>query len=116
MEEARIAVEAAERAAEESEKEARIAQEKAEESAQRTSEAATAEEELRQALAELHEQESTYNKKKQELEDKSEDGSLGVVQRNKAKNELSQHLAEDPLPLRRAKLTTAAATKKSRKS
>jgi len=50
------------------------------------------------------------------LKKKSEDTNLGVVQRNKAKNELAQHLAEDPLPLRRAKLTTEAATKKAEKA
>jgi len=49
------------------------------------------------------------------LKKKSEDTNLGVVQRNKAKNELAQHLSEDPLPLRRAKLTTQAATKKQKK-
>jgi len=31
---------------------------------------------------------------------------LGVVTRNKAKAELEIHLAEDPLPLRRAKINT----------
>jgi len=79
-------------------------------------EAAQAEEELRRALEELHAQENAYNNKKQELERKSEDNNLGVVQRNKAKNELAQHLSEDPLPLRRAKLTTEAATKKAEKA
>jgi len=38
------------------------------------------------------------------------------VQQNKAKNELAQHLAEDPLPLRRAKITTEAATKKAQRA
>jgi len=50
------------------------------------------------------------------LKKKSEDTNLGVVQRNKAKNELAQHLSEDPLPLRKAKLTTEAATKKAEKA
>jgi len=79
-------------------------------------EATKAEAELRAALDELHAQEEAYNQRKMELERKSEDTNLGVVQRNKAKNELAQHLAEDPLPLRRAQLTTEAATKKSGKS
>jgi len=35
------------------------------------------------------------------------------VQRNKAKNELAQHLSSDPLPLRRAKITQEAAVKKA---
>ena len=34
----------------------------------------------------------------------------------RAKAELAQHLAEDPLPLRRAKLTTQSATKKAEKA
>ena len=33
-----------------------------------------------------------------------------------AKNELAQHLGEDPLPLRRAKITTEAATKKAERA
>jgi len=47
---------------------------------------------------------------------RSEDNSLGVVQRNKAKNELAQHLSEDPLPLRQAKITQEAATKKAERA
>jgi hypothetical protein len=47
---------------------------------------------------------------------KGEDMNLGVVARNKAKNELAQHLAEDPLPLRKAKITLEAATKKAEKA
>jgi len=54
--------------------------------------------------------------KKKNWKKKSEDTNLGVVQRNKAKNELAQHLSEDPLPLRKAKLTTEAATKKAEKA
>jgi len=70
--------------------------------------------ELEQALSELKAQEDAYHNKKAELERKSEEG--GVVSRNKAKAELAQLLAEDPLPLRRAKITTEAAVKKSRKN
>ena len=60
----------------------------------------------------LQEQEDAYARKTEELKQKSEEG--GLVSRNKAKNELAQHLGEDPLPLRRAKITTEAATKKVR--
>jgi len=88
---------------------AQIAEEKAELSA-------IAERELRAALSDLHEQEENYERTKQALTTRSEDPNLGVVQRNKAKNELSQLLAEDPLPLRRAKITTEAATKKAEKA
>jgi len=41
---------------------------------------------------------------------------LESSKKNKAKNELAQHLATDPLPLRKAKLTTEAATKKAEKA
>lgn len=74
-----------------------------------------AEEEVRAAKAELQAQEEAYNSKKTELEDKSENGP-GLVSRNKAKNELQQLLAEDPLPLRRAQTTTEAALRKAEKA
>jgi DNA repair exonuclease SbcCD ATPase subunit len=77
---------------------------------------ALAEAELKAALADLHEQERAYTEKTQQLTTRSSDQSLGVVQRNKAANELAQHLGEDPLPLRRAKLTTEAATKKAERA
>jgi len=38
------------------------------------------------------------------------------VAQNKAKAELAQHLAEDPLPLRKAKITLEAALKKAEKA
>jgi len=116
LQEAQDAVEASEAAAAQAAIEAKKAKDRADEAKVRAEEAAAAEEELRVALQELHEQEHTYNARKQELETRSEDNNLGVVQRNKAKNELAQHMAEDPLPLRRAKLTTEAATKKAEKA
>jgi len=73
-----------------------------------------ADEELKSALAELEAQEKAYEDKKVDLQKKSETG--GVVSRNKAKNLLAQHLAEDPLPLQKAKLTTAAASKRAEKA
>jgi len=72
--------------------------------------------ELQQAITELNAQEKAYNKKKDDLTRKSNDESTTLVARNKAKNELSQHLAEDPLPLRKAKLTSEAAAKKAEKA
>merc|ERR1711862_700609 len=72
--------------------------------------AEAAQQELEAAIQELHAQEKAYNDKKAELQKKSEEG--GVVSRNKAANELAQLLAEDPLPLRRAKITQEAAVKK----
>ena len=76
--------------------------EKLEQAKRSEAEAEKAEAENKAALEELHKQEEAYNNKKEELKKKSETG--GVVARNKAANELSQLLAEDPLPLRRAKI------------
>jgi len=81
------------------------------EAVKRADESRAAQQELEAALAELHAQEEAYNNKTEDLKRKSEDGSL--VQRNKAKNELAQHLGEDPLPLRRAKITQEAAVEKA---
>jgi len=41
--------------------------------------------------------------------------NLGVVKRNRAKAELAQLKCTDPLPLRKAKITQAAAVKKAEK-
>merc|ERR1711874_52288 len=73
-----------------------------------------AQEELEAALAEVKSQEDAYNSRTEELKKKSETG--GVVSRNKAANELAQHLAEDPLPLRKAKITAEAAVRRSEKA
>eukprot|EP00013_Stygamoeba_regulata_P021015 CAMPEP_0177651228 /NCGR_PEP_ID=MMETSP0447-20121125/12418_1 /TAXON_ID=0 /ORGANISM="Stygamoeba regulata, Strain BSH-02190019" /LENGTH=323 /DNA_ID=CAMNT_0019154259 /DNA_START=31 /DNA_END=999 /DNA_ORIENTATION=+ len=73
-----------------------------------------AQEELEAALAEMKAQEDAYNNKTAQLKQQSEEG--GVVSRNRAKVQLDAHLAEDPLPLRRAKLTTEAARKKAEKA
>ena len=71
-------------------------------------------EELEAARKSVQEQEDTYNSKTESLKAASETG--GVVSRNKAKVQLDAHLAEDPLPLRKAKLTLAAAQKKADKA
>jgi len=73
-----------------------------------------AQEEVDAALAEVKAQEDYKNNKTEELKRKSTQG--GIVQQNKAKNELAQHLAEDPLPLRKAKITLEAALKKAEKA
>jgi len=73
--------------------------------------AKAAEDELQAALRDLERQEDEKNQRTRELQARSTQG--GLVQQNKAKAELAQHLAEDPLPLRRAKITTEAATKKA---
>jgi DNA repair exonuclease SbcCD ATPase subunit len=73
-----------------------------------------AQEEVDKALADVKSQEETRDKKTQDLTQKSSEG--GVVAQNKAKAELAQHLAEDPLPLRKAKITLEAALKKAEKA
>lgn len=84
------------------------------ESKQREEESRVAQAELAAALEDLKREEEAFNQKKADLERKSEEG--GVVSRNKAKNELAQLLAEDPLPLRKAKITQEAAVKKAEKA
>ena len=78
--------------------------------------AKAAEEENKKALQELQMQEKAYEDKKAELTKVKTDMSIGVVKRNRAANELDQLLAEDPLPLRKAKITQAATVKKSEKA
>jgi len=68
---------------------------------------------LKAALNDLKSQEDAYAKKTEELQGKSEGSGVAAM---RAKNELAQHLGEDPLPLRKAKLTTEAATKKAEKA
>jgi len=93
---------------------AQQAKEKQEEARARDTELQAAKNELAAALAELKAQEDAYNNKTEELKKASETG--GMVSRNKAKNELAQHLGTDPLPLRRAKITQEAAVKKAEKA
>jgi len=73
-----------------------------------------AQEEVEAAVAEVHAQEDARNRKTEELTLKSSQGS--TVSQGKAKNELAQHLAEDPLPLRKAKITLEAALKRAEKA
>jgi hypothetical protein len=89
---------------------------KAREAEAKTAEApfAAAQAEVAAALAEVKAQEDAYNNKTEQLKKASEEG--GVVSRNKAKVQLDAHLAEDPLPLRKAKITLEAAQKKADKA
>src|SRR3990167_191286 len=73
-----------------------------------------AQEELQAALDEVHNQESAYHGKIADCERRSQEG--GVVQQNKARAELAQLKAEDPLPLRKAKITLEAAEKRAAKA
>jgi len=57
----------------------------------------------------LRQQEEDYKNKCEALEAKSKDSSASLVQKNKAANELAQLKGENPLPLRKAKITAEAA-------
>jgi len=96
------------RQAEETQKRRLEEQKKAEEEVKR------AEEELRLAVQELKSQEDSYNHQIQELTRKSEEGT-SLVAKNKAKQELAQLKQENPLPLRRAKITQEAALRRVEK-
>jgi DNA polymerase III alpha subunit (gram-positive type) len=74
-----------------------------------------AEEELRTAYDELKKQEDAYSKQVTDLETKSKDANASLVTRNKAANELAQLKQEDPLPLRRAKISQEAVLRKVEK-
>eukprot|EP00020_Sapocribrum_chincoteaguense_P013430 CAMPEP_0170734838 /NCGR_PEP_ID=MMETSP0437-20130122/2795_1 /TAXON_ID=0 /ORGANISM="Sexangularia sp." /LENGTH=331 /DNA_ID=CAMNT_0011073161 /DNA_START=98 /DNA_END=1093 /DNA_ORIENTATION=+ len=76
-------------------------------------ELATAEADLSAALAELKAQEDAYAAKIAELTDAS---SAGGVKGAKAANELAQLKEEDPLPLRKSKITQEAALRKVQKA
>lgn len=76
--------------------------------------ARAAEAEVRATLAELEAQQKAYDDRTEELKQKSETG--GLVARNRAKNELEQHLASDPTPLARAKINQGAAVRKAEKA
>ncbi|MES1910010.1 MAG: hypothetical protein MHM6MM_002678 [Cercozoa sp. M6MM] len=77
--------------------------------------AKAAEAEVQQAVDALKAEEDAYNGKIAELEAKSTDSSIGIVTRNRAAAELAQVKSEDPLPLRRAKITQESALKRQRK-
>src|SRR3990167_4162785 len=93
-----------------------VAQKDAETAKAAENDAQAAKRELEDALRELRAQEDAYNQRVKDLTDKGNDESIGVVSRNKAKAELAQLKAEDPLPLRRAKITVEAAIRKADKA
>jgi small-conductance mechanosensitive channel len=72
-------------------------------------------EELRVAVEDLKKQEEAYANRIKVLEAKASDASASLVSRNKAAAELAQVKGEDPLPLRKAKLTQEAALRKVQK-
>merc|ERR1712169_160395 len=79
---------------------------KANEAAQRNLEKQEAE--LQEAIADLKRQEEEYQGKIKTLEDKIANPSTSGMQKARANNELAHLKSEDPLPLRRAKITQEA--------
>jgi chromosome segregation ATPase len=103
------------RQAEEEVKKAEVEVKKAEEQVRKSEEEARkAEEENKAALAELKKQEDDYHRKCADLEAKTKEGT--IVQKNKAVQELAQLKSEDPLPLRKAKITQESAVRKAEKA
>ncbi|KAL7718145.1 Calcium-regulated actin-bundling protein C-terminal domain-containing protein [Entamoeba marina] len=85
------------------------------EAVKKADEATKRDKELEAALKELKKQEDDFNNTTETLK-KTVEKETGVVKKNRAQNELAQHLASDPLPLRKAKTTTEAAKRKSEKA
>jgi len=75
-----------------------------------------AKEELAAAVAELEAQEKALADKKAGYQAKIDDPQLSAMKKGQAKNELAQLESEDPLPLRKAKITQGAALKKAEKA
>jgi len=73
-----------------------------------------AQEEVEAALREVKAQEDSYQGKIADAQQRSETG--GTVSRGKASAELAQLQAENPLPLRKAKITLEAAQKRAEKA
>ena len=78
--------------------------------------AKAAETENKRCLADLSKEEEAYHGKIAALESIANDGTKGVVKRNRAKAEAASLKAEDPLPLRRAKINQGAAVRKSERA
>ena len=70
------------------------------------------EKELEAAIAELKREKEAYEKQCSDLQTKIDNPATSSMQKSKARNELAQLKAEDPLPLRRATITQEAALRK----
>jgi hypothetical protein len=75
-----------------------------------------AKQELAAAVAELEAQEKALADKKAGYQSKIDDPQLSAMKKGQAKNELAQLESEDPLPLRKAKITQGAALKKAERA
>jgi hypothetical protein len=103
----------AKKTADESAVAAEAAAKTASEAKKKADEAAAAAAEQQAAVDALKAEETAYNNKTEDLKAKSEAGGVSGM---RSKNELAQHLSEDPLPLRKAKITAEAAAKKTDKA
>lgn len=108
-------VEAAQRKLEMVQKDLQVMQTMLEQQRQAEESLKRAEAELKAAVADLKAQEDAYRSKIEALERKSTDPNSPIVQKSKAANELAQLKSEDPLPLRKAKITQEAALRKVEK-
>jgi hypothetical protein len=72
--------------------------------------------EVQAAVDALEAAQEAQRKQLASLEAKANDPNLGVVKRNKAKNQIEQMKSEDPLPISKAKITQGAALKKAEKA
>jgi len=75
-----------------------------------------AEKELSEAVAALEAEEKALSDRKAGFQAKIDDASLSAMKKSMAVNELAQLEAEDPLPLRKAKITQGAALKRAEKA
>jgi hypothetical protein len=110
---AKSAAEDAKKTEEAAKNAAAVAAKAADEALARANAAAAAAREQQAAVDDLKSQEDAHAAKTKELEAKAEAGGVAGM---RAKNELAQHKAEDPLPLRKAKLNAQAAAKKTEKA
>jgi len=72
--------------------------------------------ELKTAVADLEKQESAYRAQIEGFEAKINDEQTSTFAKNKASAELAQLKSEDPLPLRKAKISQEAALRKTEKA
>jgi len=110
---AQDALDLAAKTEEQAKKDKAVAIASAEEASRTAKLAAAAAAEQQAAVDALKAQELEYSNKAKALTAASEAGGVSGM---RAKNELAQHLGEDPLPLRKAKLTAEAAAKKTDKA
>ena len=93
---------------------AQTAAQAADEAAKDADIVAKREAEAQAALDELNAQQKAYDDKCASLEATGSNMDLGIVKRNRAKQELAMLKAKDPLPLDRAKINQGATVRKAK--